>query len=138
MLKLKIKKIHPDAVIPKYAYEGDAGMDVIAVDREITEDYIEYKTGLCFEIPDGYCMLVFPRSSISKKDLFLCNSVGLFDSSYRGELIIRFNKLGEKIYEIGERIAQIIILPYPKIEFKEVSELGETQRGEGGYGSSGK
>ena len=90
MIKIKLKKIHPDAVIPKYAYEGDAGMDIYSVSKEITEDYIEYKTGICIEIPKGHVCLIFPRSSISKKDLSLCNSVGVLDSGYRGEIKFRF------------------------------------------------
>ena len=137
MLKLKIKKIHPDTVIPKYVHEGDAGMDIYSVSKEITDDYIEYKTGICIEIPEGHVCLIFPRSSISKKDLSLCNSVGVLDSGYRGEIKLRFLKHGEKIYAVGERIGQIIILPYPKIEIQEVNELSETSRGESGFGSTG-
>ena len=137
-LEIKIKKIHPDAVIPKYAHVGDAGMDVIAVSKKETDKFIEYGTGLSFEIPENYVMLIFPRSSVTNKDLMLKNSVGILDSGYRGELILRFNKFGEENYKIGERIGQIIIFPYPNIEFKEVEELSETTRGNGGFGSTGK
>ena len=137
MVIVKIKKIHPDAVVPKYAKPGDAGMDVVAIDREITEKYVEYKTGLCLEIPEGYVCLIFPRSSISNKDLILCNSVGVLDSGYRGELILRFQKFGEDVYQVGERIGQIMIIPYPNAEIREVEELSETARGEGGWGSTG-
>lgn len=136
MIEIKIKKIHPEAHTPKYTHDSDAGMDVYSVSKEITDNYIEYKTGICIEIPKGYVCLIFPRSSISKKDLMLCNSVGVLDSGYRGELKLRFHKHGEKIYEVGERIGQIIILPYPKIEIVEVNKLTETSRGEGGFGSS--
>ena len=138
MLKIKVKKIHADAVVPKYAYEGDAGMDIYSVSKEVTEDYIEYRTGICIEIPEGHVCLIFPRSSISKKDLSLCNSVGVLDSGYRGEIKFRFLKHGEKVYSVGERVGQIIILPYPKIEVEEVNELSETARGDGGFGSTGK
>ena len=137
MVVIKIKKIHPDAVIPKYAKPGDAGMDVVAIGREITEKYVEYKTGLCLEIPEAHVCLIFPRSSVSKKDLVLCNSVGVLDSGYRGELILRFQKFGEEIYEVGERIGQIMVVPYPVAEIEEVEELSETIRGEGGLGSTG-
>jgi dUTP pyrophosphatase len=137
-LKIKIKKIHPDAVIPSYARHGDAGMDVIAVGREVTDKYVEYKTGLVLEIPEGHVCLIFSRSSVSKKDMLLCNSVGVLDSSYRGELILRFQKLGEEIYEIGEKVGQIMIFPYPEIEFEENSDLSETKRGDGNFGSTGK
>lgn len=136
MLKIKIKKINSDAVIPKYAIEGDAGMDVVAISKKICENFIEYGTGLSFEIPKGYVMLIFPRSSVSKKDLIMANCVGVLDSGYRGELIIRFRKIGEKEYEIGDRIGQIIILPFPKIDFEEVEELSNSYRGEGGFGST--
>lgn len=137
-MKIKIKKLHPDARIPKYAHPGDAGMDVVAVGKEITDKYIEYKTGLGLEIPEGYVCLIFPRSSVSKKDLVLCNSVGVLDSGYRGELIFRFRKLGEDVYEVGEKVGQIMIIPYPRIEFEESNKLGESSRGEGGWGSTGK
>lgn len=136
-IKVKIKKLHPDAKIPGYSKEGDAGMDVVAVGREVTEKYIEYKTGLALEIPKGYVCLIFPRSSVSKKDLMLCNSVGVLDSGYRGELILRFQKIGEEIYEIGERVGQIMVIPYPEMEIEEVVDLSDTSRGEGGFGSTG-
>ena len=137
MVEVKIKKVHPDARIPKYAKPGDAGMDVVAVGKEVTEKYVEYQTGLALEIPDGYVCLIFPRSSISKKDLTLCNSVGVLDSGYRGELILRFQKFGEDIYDVGDRVGQIIIIPHPIVNVEEVSELGESERGEGGFGSTG-
>lgn len=143
-MKIKIKKLHSQAIIPTYAKEGDAGMDLVATQIELNLDYISYKTGLAFEIPKGYVGLVFPRSSNSKKDLLLTNSVGVIDSGYRGEVELRFktilNNKTENIltYNVGDRIGQIIILPYPRIEFEEVEELSETERGEGGFGSSGK
>jgi dUTP pyrophosphatase len=136
-LEIKIKKIHPNAIIPKYAHTGDAGMDIYAVSKKETDKFIEYGTGLSFEIPEQYVMLIFPRSSITNKDLMLKNSVGILDSGYRGELILRFNKLGKETYEIGERIGQIIVIPYPNVEFTEADELSETKRGNGGFGSTG-
>lgn len=137
-IEIKVKKIHPDAIIPTYACEGDAGMDITAVSREINDNYIEYKTGLSFEIPKGYVCLIFPRSSVTKKDLMLKNSVGVLDSGYRGELIFRFQKSGNQIYDIGEKIGQIMIIPYPEIKILEVGELSETARGGGGFGSTGR
>ncbi len=136
-LQVKIKKIHPNAKLPRYAKPGDAGMDITAVSREITDKYVEYRTGLCLEIPKGYACLIFPRSSVSKKDLLLCNSVGVLDSGYRGELILRFQKLGNDIYEEGERIGQIMIIQVPEVEIIEVKELSESERGDGGFGSTG-
>jgi dUTP pyrophosphatase len=137
MVKIKIKKLNSEVNIPSYAKEGDAGLDLIAISKKETDKYIEYGTGLALEIPEGFMGLLFPRSSISKKDLILANSVGVVDAGYRGELLIRFKKLGEESYEIGERIAQLIVLPFPKIEFEEVEELEESSRGSGGFGSTG-
>jgi dUTP pyrophosphatase len=136
-MKIKIKKLHPNAVIPKYMHQGDAGMDLYAVSVEIKNKYVEYKTGLSFEIPENYVMLVFPRSSITDKDLIMKNCVGVLDSGFRGELKLRFKKEGEDIYNAGERIAQILILPYPNIEFEESEKLSEGSRGQNGLGSTG-
>jgi dUTP pyrophosphatase len=143
IVKVSIKKLSPDAVIPTYSKDGDAGMDLTAVSKEITDDYISYKTGLSFEIPKGYVGLLFPRSSNSKKDLLLTNSVGVIDSGYRGEVELRFKTiLNGKLenistYNVGDRVGQIMILPYPKIQFVETDKLSESERGEGGFGSSG-
>ncbi|MFW5847037.1 MAG: dUTP diphosphatase [Nanoarchaeota archaeon] len=138
-LQVKIKKLHPNAKIPHYANFGDAGMDIYAISKEENEKYISYKTGLSFELPQGHVMLIFPRSSLSKKDLVLANSVGVLDSGYRGELECRFKKIGNKneIYNIGEKIGQIIILPFPKINFQEVEKLDESLDRGGGFGSTG-
>jgi dUTP pyrophosphatase len=136
-MEIKIKKLNERAVIPKYARFGDAGMDLISISKRVTDKFVEYGTGLAFEIPENYVLLMTPRSSLTKKDLVMKNSIGVLDSGYRGELLVRFWKLGNDDYEIGERIAQVIILPYPKIEFKEVEELSETSRGDSGFGSTG-
>lgn len=142
---VKIKKLDPNAVVPQYAHNGDAGMDLVATRMWIDEQgNICYGTGIAMEIPMGFVGLVFPRSSIAKKQLVLSNAVGVIDSIYRGEILAKFKPTkettlkGDEVYQIGERIAQIIIVPYPKIEFEEVAELSETERQDGGYGSSGK
>lgn len=160
-MKVKIKKTHPDAVIPRYAKEGDAGLDLTATSIYFDKyGNICYGTGLAFEIPEGYVGLIFPRSSICKKQLLLSNAVGVIDSGYRGEVSFKFKPSlaldnrqcvkydDEKmwtiavrqndIYKVGDRIGQMIIMPYPSVEFEEVEELSETERGEGGYGSSGE
>jgi dUTP pyrophosphatase len=143
--EVKIKKLNPNAVIPSYSKEGDAAMDLTAVDVEFTDDYISYKTGIAIEIPKGYVGLVFPRSSNSKKDLLLTNSVGVIDSGYRGEIEIRYKRIlndrkggTTSIYNTLDRVGQIMIIPYPSITFVEVDELSETERGDGGFGSTGK
>lgn len=142
-VKVPIKKLSQDAIIPTYSKQGDAGMDLTAVSVEYTDDYISYKTGLSFEIPSGYVGLLFPRSSNSKKDLTLTNSVGVIDSGYRGEVELRYKYIlngkleNAKIYNVGDRVGQIMIIPYPKIEFVETDKLSESERGDGGFGSSG-
>lgn len=150
-MKVKIKKVHPNSVIPKYAKAGDAGLDLTATSKWYDEHgNVCYGTGLAFEIPEGYVGMVFPRSSCTKKSILLGNAVGIIDSGYRGEVSFKFkpslvltsgincNKITPDDYNIGDRVGQIIIMPYPQIEFVEVDELSETERGTGGYGSSGK
>lgn len=147
-----LKKLHPDAKIPTYAKPGDAGMDLTAISKNVECGFVEYGTGLAIEIPIGYVGLIFPRSSIYKTNLRLSNSVGVIDSGFRGEIKFKFyadtffaprinvymvDGEGEE-YQIGDRIGQIIILPYPEVEFEETDELTETERGEGGFGSTGK
>jgi dUTP pyrophosphatase len=140
-LELKIKKLHPDAVIPCYAKAGDAGMDLVAVSEKWNEQntMVTYDTGLSIEIPEGYVGLLFPRSSVSKTTLNLANSVGVIDSGYRGPLMLKFRYLEEgDVYEVGDRVAQLVIMKLPFVEIIEVSELSSSERGEGGFGSTGK
>ena len=140
-LIINIKKTNELATIPKYAHSTDAGMDLVAVSMNETDKYIEYDTGIALEIPKGYVGLVFPRSSVSKLDLVQANSVGVIDSSYRNSIKVRFKKLKDNgicVYVPGERIAQLIILPYPMIGFNEVEKLSDSDRGLGGFGSTGK
>ena len=153
MLEVKIKKLHKDAVIPKYETAGSAGMDLTATSKKYDEyGNVVFGTGLAIQIPDGYYADLRPRSSISKYDLVLANSVGTIDSDYRGELILKFKPTLRKStwnsgvyetdevkeYEIGDRIAQLVILPYPKVSFIEVDNLSDTERGTGGFGSTNK
>lgn len=140
-LELKIKKLHPDAVIPCYAKAGDAGMDLVAVSEEWNKNntMVTYDTGLSVEIPEGYVGLLFPRSSVSKTTLNLANSVGVIDSGYRGSLMLKFRYLEEgDVYEVGDRVAQLVIMKLPLVEIIEVNELSSSERGEGGFGSTGK
>lgn len=166
-MEVRIKRLHKDAVIPKYAKHGDAGLDLTATSKVYDEDgNVCYGTGLAFEVPDGHVGLLFPRSSNAKKYLILSNSVGILDSKYRGEVFFKFKpslvifndgydkneyELKEGVntiepppvyafddYDIGDRIGQLIILPYPQIEFIEIDELSSTERGSGGYGSTNK
>lgn len=138
-MKIKIRKTHPDAVIPKYSKHGDAGMDLTATDMQyIDSEHIKYGFGIAIEIPLGYVGFVFPRSSCYKQRQILSNAVGVIDSGYRGEISAVMIGNSKHSYRPGERVAQLIIMPYPQVEFEEVSELSETERGTGGYGSTGK
>jgi dUTP pyrophosphatase len=141
-MKVKIKKLHPNAVKPKYAKESDAGMDLVATSIiSNTSFQITYGLGIALEIPDGMVGLVFPRSSIRNTELMLSNSVGVIDAGYRGELQATFNKLNgldSIAYNVGDRVAQIVIVPHPIIQIVEVDELSESSRGIGGFGSTGK
>lgn len=139
---VKVKKLDPNAVIPSYSKVGDAGMD-LTITREIenTSFSVSYGFGIAMEIPKGFVGLVFPRSSVRNQDLILSNCVGVIDSGYRGELQATFKKtngLDSLKYKVGERGAQIIILPYPQVFMTEVPELSNSERGEGGFGSTGK
>lgn len=143
-MKVKVKRLNEKAVIPTYAHIGDAGLDLTATSMAFDDKgCVVYGTGLAFEIPEGYVGLVFPRSSIASKQVALTNCVGVIDSSYRGEVMAKFrptsNYLGHPsyVYQVGERIAQLIIMPYPTIELTEANELSDTERCSGGYGSSG-
>lgn len=177
---LKIKKLHEEAVLPNYATAGDAGLDFTATEIEFEDKYVQCRTGISVEVPEGHVGLLFPRSSISNKDLVLANSVGVVDSGYRGEIVFRFKicteedkcdlievcdhcngygaldvedtneeipcpvcsgsgeVLGIELYSIGDKIGQMIILPYPKFIVKEVDQLSGTERGAKGFGSTDK
>ena len=142
-MQVKIKRLNDTATIPVYSKPGDAGLDLTATTRDQDEyGNIVYGTGLAVEIPRGYVGLLFPRSSNSKKDLYLANHVGVVDSGYRGEIIFKFRPykglLNSSIYDIGERIGQLMIIPYPVIELVESDNLSDTERGDDGFGSTGK
>lgn len=142
-MQVKFKALDPLAFLPSYAKEGDAGLDVYSIDNGTINrihDFIEYKTGLACEIPPGFVGLLFPRSSVSNYSLVLCNSVGVLDSGFRGEIKVRFKGLGDgetNRYRRHDRIGQLLILPYPKIIPCWSEILTESTRGEDGYGSTG-
>ena len=142
MLQVGIKKLEARAVIPSYAKPGDAGLDLTATSIISNTTYeVTYGTGLAIEIPTDHVGLLFPRSSVRKYDLQLANSVGVIDSGYRGEIQFTFNKtqgLDSMKYKVGDRIGQLVILPYPQIQLVEEQQLSDSERGEGGFGSSGQ
>lgn len=139
-MKVKIKKLTDEAVIPKKSHSSDAGFDLTATSVRIDPTgFCEIGTSIAIEIPENHVGLLFPRSSISKINMTLSNSVGVIDSHYRGEIKLRFkpSMSGKGAYVVGDRVAQLIILPYPEVEFEEVTELDETDRNSGAFGSSG-
>ena len=143
-VEVKIKKISPNAVLPTYGTENAAGADLSAcLFAPITIDpgqTFVVKTGLTMEIPEGYVGLIYARSGLAtKRGLAPANKVGVIDSDYRGEIMVALynqSELPQKI-EPGERIAQLVIVPYLRGVFNEVDELSDTTRGAGGFGSTG-
>lgn len=153
MINIKFKKLNPDVVLPIPAHEGDAGADVIAMSRTWLDELNcwEYGLGFSTEIPIGYKGIIVPRSSISKYDLIMCNSPGQVDRAYSGEWRVRFKVSNEgsdlgavkisaphKIYEVGDKIAQIFFEEVLLYHFIETDNLTETTRGDGGFGSTDK
>lgn len=155
-MKIRFKKLVPEAQAPRKAHATDAGFDLTAISRSFDDNgCIVYGTGIAVEIPAGYVGLLFPRSSLCRKDLVVGNSVGVIDSDYRGEITAKFKpsniflwyeeglsihpQLGDvdNAYEIGDRIAQLIIMPIPAVDFEQAEDLTPTDRGTGGYGSTG-
>ncbi len=140
-MKLKVKRLHPGAIIPKYAKPGDAGLDLTITSIKDESFEVTYGFGIALEIPSGHVGLLFPRSSIKNTELLLSNCVGVIDSGYRGEVMAVFRKLGgvpSKKYYAGDKAVQLIIIPIPKVDVEVVDELSETERGTGGFGSTGK
>jgi dUTP pyrophosphatase len=147
-LTVKFRKLVPEAVTPQYAQDGDAGMDLTATSIKRDKTFIEYGTGIAVEIPYGHVGLLFPRSSITKapSGVSLKNSVGVIDSNYRGEILARFeyptfpfdDDWINNVPKVGDKIAQLLIIPYPTVHFEEVQELSDTNRGDGGFGSTDK
>jgi dUTP pyrophosphatase len=140
-MKIKFKKLHPDAKTPFQAHPGDAGFDIYATSvKRIGLFKYQYGTGLAMEIPEGYEGEARPRSSIHKTFMLLSNAPGTIDAGYRGEIMAIFYALPfiSKPYKVGERIFQLLIKPVPTVEYVETDQLSETERGTGGYGSTGK
>ena len=147
MIELKVKKLHPDAIIPTYATDGSAcfdlhaNKDMIVGDADTVMESSPISTGLSFEIPLGWQMLIFSRSGVGfKQCVRLVNCVGVIDSDYRGEVMVKLvTDSSEKMFRVkkGDRIAQAQLMPVHRVTFNEVTELSETKRGSGGFGSTG-
>ncbi len=160
MIRINYKKLVPEAKEPFKKFGIDAGFDLFCTSIKETSEYIQYNTGIAFEIPEGYVGLVFPRSSVTKYDLMLKNSVGVIDATYRGEIMCRFTPIvngnlkdilidresgaytfqwdKDNQYKVGDRIAQIVFVEIPKVALLETKELSSTERGKGGFGHTGK
>jgi dUTP pyrophosphatase len=143
MIKIKFKKIHPDAKIPNYARHGDAAMDISSLeDYEIPpNESILVKTGFAMEIPLGYEAQIRPRSGLALKNkITVLNTPGTIDSGYRNEVGVILINHSKDFFKInkGDRIAQIVISKHETPEIEEVQELSDSQRGLGGFGSTGK
>ena len=145
-MELKFKRLNDKAIMPIRAHKGDAGLDltcteIVPVRNACNQLLLEYHTGLAVEIPEGYTGLLFPRSSVFKTSLIQSNCVGVIDSGYRGEIKAIFRNTTDVItavFQEGDRFCQLVIVPIPNIEVVEASELSESDRGENGYGSTGK
>ena len=143
-MEIKFKRLSDNAVLPSKAHPTDAGLDLTCTNitsevNECGQFVLVYHIGIAVEIPVGYVGLIFQRSSVYKKSLTLTNAVGVIDSCYRGEILFKFkNTSGDSIpavYNIGDRIGQLIIMPYPEVEPVFADTLSETDRGENGFGS---
>lgn len=139
---VRFKKLHPAAQTPTKATDGSAGFDLVATSAKWDTRYGTWKfgTGIAVEIPEGYVGLIFPRSSVCKTVHRMANCVGVIDSDYRGEISAVFDTKNSAAWDYapGDRVAQLVIVPAPKVELIEVDELSETARGTGGYGSTGR
>ena len=154
VIPLKVKRLYEDSILPTRANQSDAGLDmyVNSIEKDTEKGIVTYNLGVSLEIPEGFFGLLFPRSSVFKYDLSMTNSVGVIDSGYRGEVKAKFripdweskfSKRGighsnPELYEIGDRCCQLIILPCYHFPVVDVDSLSDSDRGEGGYGSTGK
>lgn len=139
-INLKVKKLHPDAKLPVYGTEGAACFDLAALEENFVNHSQVIRTGLSFEIPDGHVILVFSRSGHGfKNNVRLANCVGVIDADYRGEVMVKLSNDSNTIFNVntGDRIAQAMVIPFPRVTFEEVEELSTTERGNGGFGSTG-
>jgi dUTP pyrophosphatase len=141
-MKIKVKKLKPEAILPQYAHPGDAGMDLFSTEKYLLKpgERCLVSTGLAFEIPFGYELQIRPRSGLAlKKGISLVNTPGTLDAGYRGELGIILINHGQEDFIIlpGDKIAQAVLNKFETAEIEEVSELSDTARGAGGFGSTG-
>lgn len=141
MTTLKIKRLHPRAIMPRYATAGAACFDLHALEGASGRKSAVIRTGLAFEIPEGYALMIYSRSGMAfKQDIRLANCVGVIDSDYRGEVMVKLTKDdGNPEFHVnaGDRIAQAMLIPVPQVELVETDTLHDTARGAAGLGSTG-
>ncbi|NNN01129.1 MAG: dUTP diphosphatase [Acidimicrobiaceae bacterium] len=144
-MEIQIKVLHPNAVVPTYAHQGDAGCDLVAVEKCIIEargGRAMVATGLSVAIPEGFAGMVLPRSGLALRHGVTCiNSPGLIDAGYRGELKVALVNLDPQLdycVNIGDRIAQLVVVPVEQVSFFAAPELPPANRGDGGFGSTGR
>ncbi|MBQ9728442.1 MAG: dUTP diphosphatase [Clostridia bacterium] len=143
-MKIAVKKLNENAILPTYGSEFSAGADLYNLPEEITIAPGETKfihTGLAMEIPVGYAGLIYARSGLAcKRGLAPANKVGVVDSDYRGEIMVALHNHSSALQTVaaGERVAQLVVAPFLKVEFEDTEELSDTVRGEGGFGSTGR
>ena len=143
-MKVRIKKLNENATLPTYGTEFSAGADLYNLDEEVVippHKTVLIHTGLSFEIPEGYAGLIYARSGLaSKRGLAPANKVGVIDADYRGEVMVALHNHSdiEATVEANERIAQLVVTPFLKVEYELSDELSDTVRGAGGFGSTGR
>lgn len=147
MIKLKVKRLTDTAKLPTYAHDGDACFDIYSDGVHLRRHshlfpspHETHNTGLSFDIPKGYAMMVYSRSGMGfNHDVRLANCVGVIDSGYKGELKVKLTCDGDATpYDKGDRIAQAMLIPVPVVDIEEVDDIGDSERGVDGFGSSGK
>lgn len=141
MIDLKVKRLTDTAKLPTYAHDGDACFDLYADDVNVTSGGFLCNTGLSVEVPRGYAMMIYSRSGHGfDHNTRLSNCVGVIDSGYAGEIMVKLTCDSIISYKprYGDRIAQAMLIPVPVVTFEEVTELSDSERGEGGFGSSGR
>lgn len=140
-MQLKVKKVHPEAIVPSFAYPGDAGMNLYTIDRVTVEpgSMVRLRSGVAMEIPEGYVGLCWDRSGLSMNHGIKVLA-GVIDSGFRGEIVMAVINLGKEAYtfEPGHKVMQMLVQKVEHPEVLEVEELSESVRGEKGFGSSGK
>ncbi len=142
MMKLKVMRIHPNAILPEYAHPGDAGLDLFSIEEAVLSpgDSKLIRTGIKIELPKGTEAQIRPRSGLAlKHQITILNTPGTVDEGYRGEIGVIIINHGKADFQVkkGMKIAQMVIKPVLHVEIEEVSRLTNSQRGEGGFGSSG-